>query len=429
MPDLEDNDPNSGESSRSGARGRKGSGTSVTWRGIIDEPAPGDPPKHPRMAAVGRGLDSALVAIGLKRGHDDDGTFLPRKTGRLLGILGGLFVIALMVSMLHIVPAGNVLVPIRFGDAQAQEGQGLHVTLPWPITQVASMSIQTQNYTMIQAKQKGTDNPVLVLGSDGASGTVDATVLYKLNSARASDVYVHIGQNFAVKLVQPASRQCVRAEFENFPMVDAATTQAKTVSDGITDCIRKAIEPNGIILQAFQMRQVVLASSVQKSVNAKIQAQQNEQSQQYNIQVAVAKAAIQRLTALATANAQEIVACGGTPTVTKVAGVDTPDATPNPGGACQAPLLTEQELEYSYIQALRDLINSPNPPTIILGERHPGGAAPDRQLGHHHDHHPLTRPGPDQRSSTILRRSEIVTILRRSEIVNHPETIRDRQPS
>ncbi len=376
MPDLEDNDPKSGESSRSGARGRQGSGTSVTWRGIIDEPTPGDPPKHPRLATVGRGLDSALVAVGLKRGHDDDGTLLPRKTGRLVAIVGGLFLIALVVSMLHIVPAGNVLIPVTLGDAQSQEGQGLHVTLPWPITQVASMSVQTQNYSMIQANQKGTDRPVLVLGSDGASGTVDATVLYKLDPTKATSVYVHLGQSYASKLVQPASRGCVRAEFENFPMVDAATTKAKEVSDGITDCIRKAFEPNGIILQAFQMRQVVLASSVQQSVNAKIQASQTAQSQVYNLGVAQAKAAIQRITALATAQAQQIVACGGTPSVTKVAGQDTPDAIPNPSGACQAPLLTEQELEYSYIQALRDLINSPNPPTIILG----GNGTPVVQL-------------------------------------------------
>ena len=369
MADLEDSDdPKAGGStSRPGPRGRRGSGASVTWRGIIEEPAPGDPPKHPRMAAIGRGLDAVLVSVGLKRGRDGDGTLLPRRTGRLAAIVGGLFLIGLAVSMLHIVPAGNVLVPITLGDAQTQEGQGLHVTLPWPITQVASMSVQIQNYTMSQAPQKGTDRAVLVLGSDGASGTVDATVQYRLNPARATGVYVNLGQSFGPKFVQPAARACVRTEFENFTMVDAATTQAKAVSDGISDCIRKAIEPEGITLQAFQMRQVVLASSVQSSINSKIQAQQNQQSQAYNVQAAVAKAAIQRLQALATSQAQLIVACGGTPSVTKVGGQSTPDATPNAAGNCQAPLLTEQELEYSYIQALRDLINSPNPPTIILG--------------------------------------------------------------
>ena len=41
--------------------------------------------------------------------------------------------------------------------------------------------------------------------------------------------------------------------------------------------------------------------------------------------------------------------------------------TPNPTGVCQAPLLTENELTYQYIQAIRDLINSKNNVTVILG--------------------------------------------------------------
>jgi len=202
-------------------------------------------------------------------------------------------------------------------------------------------------------------------------------VLYRLNPGEATNVYVNLGKSFGPKFVQPASRACVRAEFENFTMVDAATEQAKTVSQGITSCIRKALQPAGITLQAFQMRQVVLASSVQNSINSKVQAQQNQASQVYNVQAAVAKASIQRLQALATSQAQLIVACGGTPSVTKVGATTTPDASPNAAANCQAPLLTQQELEYSYIQALRDLINSPNPPTVILGS---GGTAPVVQL-------------------------------------------------
>ena len=367
MADLEDSDnPDEGESTgRSGTRGRRGAGASVTWRGIIDEPMPGDPPKHPRMAAIGRGLDGALVAVGLRRGRDDDGTLLPRKTGRLVAIVAGLFLVALGVSMLHVVPAGNVLVPITLGDAQSQEGQGLHVTLPWPITQVASMSVQIQNYTMSQGNQKGTDNPVLVLGSDGASGTVDATVQYKLKPSQATSVYVNLGKSFGPKFVQPASRACVRAEFENFTMVDAATTQAKAVSDGISDCIRKAIQPEGITLQTFQMRQVVLASQVQSSINSKIQAQQNQQSQVYNVQAAVAKAAIQRLQALAT-----------------VAGPAHRGLRRHPvGGQGGRPVHTRR-----HAQRQRGLPGAAADRAGARVQLHPGAARPDQlaQSAHHH---------------------------------------------
>src|SRR5579871_3028644 len=101
MPDLEDDndDPRSPQaSSRSGPRGRRGGGTSVTWRGIVDEPSPDDPPKHPRLAAMGRGTDRVLVGTGLKRGRDDDGTLLPRRTSRLVGILATLFVVVVGYS-------------------------------------------------------------------------------------------------------------------------------------------------------------------------------------------------------------------------------------------------------------------------------------------------------------------------------------------
>ena len=133
--------------------------------------------------------------------------------------MGVLVVVVLVFSMLHIVPAGTVLVPVTLGDAQTAETQGLHVTLPWPLTRVTSMSVRIQNYTMAAANIPGTDKPVIVLGSDGASGTVDATVLYRLNPHRASDVYTNIGVNFGTVLVQPTARKCIRDNFANYPMV------------------------------------------------------------------------------------------------------------------------------------------------------------------------------------------------------------------
>ena len=48
--------------------------------------------------------------------------------------------------------------------------------------------------------------------------------------------------------------------------------------------------------------------------------------------------------------------------------------TPNPTGVCQAPLLTSRRADRtSYIQALRDLINSTNNVTVILN---PNGSIP-----------------------------------------------------
>jgi regulator of protease activity HflC (stomatin/prohibitin superfamily) len=378
MADSDDNDDQgSTEPTGPGDRGRPKRGTSVTWRGIIDDPQPGDPPKHPRMAAVGGVLSATLVAVGLKRGHDDDGTLLPRKSGRLIAIVVTLFVVLLAVTMLHIVPAGNVLVPITLGDAQPQLPQGLHVTLPWPVTQVASMSIQTQNFTMTAANQKGTAPAVQVLGSDGASASVDATVLYKLDANQATKVFVNIGQSFSSKLVQPASISCIKSSFAAYKMIDAATTRSKQVSAGIVSCIKNAIEPQGVQLQQFQLRQVVLNSSVQSATNGVVAAQQNAVSQLYQIQIATAKAQITALIASGANDAAEIVACGYTTKSENLNGLPTVKVVPNPPTACVPPPLNDTENTNLYIQTLRDLINSSKPPVIILNN---GGTAPSIQV-------------------------------------------------
>jgi len=371
MPDPED--PDSPASTGPG-RSRSGQGARVTWRGIVDdETEAARARKHPVRNAIGRGLGSALVAVGLKRPRNADGTLGDRHTGRLVTIVGAIVAVLIVFSMLHIVPAGTVLVPVTLGDAQTAETQGLHVTLPWPITRVTSMSVRVQNYTMAAANIPGTDKPVIVLGSDGASGTVDATVLYRLNPHRASDVFTNIGVNFGTVLVQPTSRKCIRDNFANYPMVQAATTAFKSLGDQISDCISHTIEPQGIDLVEFQLRQVVLSNSLSAAVNAKVAAQQNALAQLFNEQAAELGADITRINAKAQSDAQLIVACGGTVTSKKQNGIDVAVVKPNPTGVCQAPQLNSNELTYQYIQAIRDLINSKNNVSVILS---PNGSIP-----------------------------------------------------
>jgi regulator of protease activity HflC (stomatin/prohibitin superfamily) len=370
MPDPEDPDSPTG----GGSRPPTGQGTRVTWRGIVDdETEAARARKHPIRNAVGRSLGSAMVAVGLKRPRNEDGTLGERHSGRLAAIVAIVVAGLIVFSMLHIVPAGTVLVPVTLGDAQTAETQGLHVTLPWPITRVTSMSVRVQNYTMAAANIRGTDKPVIVLGSDGASGTVDATVLYRLNPHRASEVYTNIGVNFGTVLVQPTSRKCIRDNFANYPMVTAATTAFKALGDQIFDCISHTIVPQGIDLVQFQLRQVVLSNSLSAAVNQKVAAQQNALAQLFNEQAAQLGADITRINAKAQSDAQLIVACGGTVKSQNQNGINVAVVTPNPTGVCQAAPLNSNELTYQYIQAIRDLINSKNNVSVILN---PNGSIP-----------------------------------------------------
>jgi regulator of protease activity HflC (stomatin/prohibitin superfamily) len=81
---------------------------------------------------------------------------------------------------------------------------GLHITLPFTTTY--SLSTRTQNYTMSSLKegaQKTSDDSVAVLGRDGGSANVNATVLYRLDPAKAGEVFRTLGANYPTQ-IRPA---------------------------------------------------------------------------------------------------------------------------------------------------------------------------------------------------------------------------------
>jgi regulator of protease activity HflC (stomatin/prohibitin superfamily) len=282
-------DPRDEESTRpagppttDGGNGAPTPGVSVNWRGIVDDDAP--QPKTVRFfRALGRGIVAVLVGLGLKRKRRPDGTLAPRPWGRVAVIWGTFIVVVGLLSAGHIVGAGNVGVPVTLGSAEAPLDAGLHFTAPWPITRVAQISTRTQNYTMSATKgdgnKSGIDDSVTVLGRDGATAQVDATVLFRVDRENATKVYETVGTNFTTPIIRPSARACIRSEFTTRDLVAASTADWPEISQNIQDCMAKKIEPRGITLEDFQLRDVRLSPQVQQAIEAQVAATQTQNSQ------------------------------------------------------------------------------------------------------------------------------------------------------
>jgi regulator of protease activity HflC (stomatin/prohibitin superfamily) len=268
----------------------------------------------------------------------------------------------------HVVPAGTVAVPVTLGRSGRQLRSGVHVTLPFTTTKV--MSTRTENYTMAAAKGEGArgnvDDAVAVLGRDGAGGRIDATVLFRLVPDRATDVYRSVGTNYVEKVIRPSARNCIRSAFTDYDMVDAATTSWPEVGDVIAGCMRDKIETRGFVLEDFQLREVTLDDVVQKAISAKVAAQQDSERQRFELTKAQQAAEITRVEAIATADAQQILACGGETATIERDGKQVQVIVPKPIDRCSQAQLTPQYLQFTYIQALKQLVDSPNNSTIIL---------------------------------------------------------------
>ena len=102
------------------------------------------------------------------------------------------------------------------------------------------------------------------------------------------------------------------------------------------------------------------------SVNAKVAAQQTEEQQKFLEATAVQQADITRIQALATADTQQILACGGSAATLMRNNQEVQTVIPNPLNKCSQAQLTPAYLQFTYIQALKQLVSSPNNTTLIL---------------------------------------------------------------
>lgn len=318
-----------------------------------------------RMSAA---LVSGLVSIGVLRPRTASGELGPRSWKGLFAFLATIFAIVVVWTSVHIVQPGTVAVPVTFGHSGKPLKAGLHITLPF--TTAYSMSTRTQNYTMSSLKGEGqqgnTDDSVAVLGKDGGGANVNATVLYRLDPEKATDVFRTLGPKYAAAIVRPSARSCIRLVFTRSDVVTAATSAWNRVESDVGKCMKEKLVPRGLLLQDFQMREVTLASSIGKAVTAKVAAQQVEEQQQFEKATALQQADITRIQALATADSQQILACGGVAQTIVRNGKQVPTVVPNPLTRCNQTQLTPAYLQFTYIQALKQLVTSPNNSTLIL---------------------------------------------------------------
>jgi regulator of protease activity HflC (stomatin/prohibitin superfamily) len=339
--------------------------------GVVRDPREGRPPpsftrflRERTVAAV----SATFVALGLSRPRNPDGTFGRRKWKNLGAFIGTIVFVILVWTSIHIVPPGNVAVPVTLGHSGKPLSSGFHITLPFTTTY--SMSTRTQNYTMSSIKGEGAlgniDDSVSVLGADGGAAQVNATVLYRLDPKHATDVYRQVGTNYTKTIVRPSARNCIRVEFTRYSLVEAATTAWGKVEDDVSDCMKSKLQPRGLNLQDFQMREVMLSPDVQKAVNAKVAAQQTEEQQTFDRATAEQQADIARIQALGAADSETILECGGKVSSVQRDGQLISTVVPNTPTKCTKSALSPAYLQFTYIQALKALATSSNASTVVL---------------------------------------------------------------
>ena len=254
-----------------------------------------------------------------------------------------LIVVGLLTSSVRQIDAGQVGVVSLFGSVS---GQSLNSGLSFvnPLADVTEFDIKTQNYTMSATTDEGQrqgDDAIRVLTADGLEVVIDLTVLYRVVPADAPKILREIGPDYTDKIVRPITRTRIRDNAVYYDAVALYSTRRDEFQGRIYKTIETDFKKRGLMLEQLLIRNIDLPASVKKTIESKINAEQDSQKMQFVLTKERQEAERKRVEAQGIADYQKIISTG----------------------------LSDKQLQYEQIKAQRELAASPNAKIVIMGSR------------------------------------------------------------
>lgn len=263
-----------------------------------------------------------------------------KSVGRLIGL--AFIVVGILTSCIKQIDAGEIGVKVLFGSVQNDVlGSGLHFVNP--LMDVKRLDVKTQNYTMSGVNDEGHktgDDAIRVLTSDGLEVTIDLTVLYRIVASEAPKLLKETGDDYENKIVRPLTRTKIRDNAVYYQAVDLFGNKRDEFQQRIYKSIEDDFKKRGLMLEQLLVRNITLPNSVKASIESKINAEQDAKKMEFVLQKEKQEAERKRVEAQGIADYQHIINTG----------------------------LTEQQLQYEQIKAMKELALSANAKVIVMGK-------------------------------------------------------------
>ena len=261
-------------------------------------------------------------------------------TGRVVALL--FILLGISTSCVKQIDAGEIGVKVLFGSIQNDVlGSGLHFINP--LLDVKKLDVKTQNYTMSGVHDEGNkvgDDAIKVLTSDGLEVTIDLTVLYRVVAADAPRLLSETGDDYRDKIVRPITRTKIRDNAVYYQAVDLFGSKRDEFQQRIYKTIEDDFKKRGLMLEQLLVRNITLPNSVKASIESKINAEQDAKKMEFVLQKEKQEAERKRVEAQGIADYQKIINTG----------------------------LTDQQLQYEQIKAMKEIAVSANAKVVIMGK-------------------------------------------------------------
>ena len=168
--------------------------------------------------------------------------------GRSLRSLGVVIVVVILVLIgnpVRVIPAGHVGVKDFFGNVSPNVlTPGVNVVFPF--TKVVKMSVKTQ-----EVKEQAE-----VPSKEGLTMDLEGSLLFRLDPARAADIYKTIGPDYQEIAVHPQIRSAIREVTATYEAKALYSAERDKIASETLALFRKMSEGRGIITEAVLLRKI-----------------------------------------------------------------------------------------------------------------------------------------------------------------------------
>ncbi|MGW7369932.1 prohibitin family protein [Streptomyces sp. NPDC054841] len=238
---------------------------------------------------------AAVVMFFVARASDKRGLMF----GAVGALIAGLF--AGIASMVYVVSAYEVGVPVAFGKVGSPMTSGMHVKSPF--TNVTTFSTRPVDLNL-------SDKDVVeVRSSQGGVMYAEVTVKWAVTPAKAVELYKLAGSEDAIqqRLVYPDSREIIRNVFARYTSEQGYASAREKINTEIGLLIKERLAPRGIDVTTVNLRNVKPSDRLQDQIDRKIQQQQATERATEAARTAKAESERRRIEAEGIARANKIL--------------------------------------------------------------------------------------------------------------------------
>ncbi len=215
----------------------------------------------------------------------------PARTGVVITVIGviiaGIFFV-MSAGVIEIQPQEvGVVFNVLSGElSETSLDPGLHIIIPG-IQEVKLYSVAQMEYTVSGVEGEGAvrgDDAVVALTQDGQEVSLDVTMIYNIDPAKAYLVHQRWQDRYVNGLIRPTLRSEARSALTTFRVEEIYSGDRTALVDLMEESIRASIALEGFQLSSIKIRNIKFSAEYVASIERKQVAQQEALEAEFRVE-------------------------------------------------------------------------------------------------------------------------------------------------